>query len=193
MKKHIILLLYAGTIMNFTGCATGLQRTNLDDFQEKKIPSMGIRMELPKKQERFTVFDNTIYVKNTDSKGLIFSLHPIYPSGLFAEPLYLINFSLVLMHKKAYLDYLKKRHVENGDRRFEDTKFHNQITEFKQTHPNGRTPLLCFRKDYKNEKTGEVVLAAATYLDNYYGNIKHKKEDIKAIKRILNSIRFLKP
>lgn len=191
MRSHYIKLFFClGVIMIFNGCVAGLKRTSIVKLERQNFPKLGISFDLPPKTERFRFADRSNQKKEWQCKICTFSLHPVYPGGM-TEPLYLMNIRLCVLDKDAYELYLKIKHSQNGIRSFENTKFHSKITEFEVTHPNGRTPLACFRKDYKNEKTGEVVLAAITYLDNYEGNMQYKEKDIKAIKRILNSIKFL--
>ena len=114
-------------------------------------------------------------------------MHPVYPGPLM-EPLYLINIRIVYLDKSEYDSYQRKN---EWDKCFNDTKFHKEITEFNVMHPNGRIPLHCFRRDFKNEKTGDVILAAITYLDNYESNMQYRDQDVEAIKQMLNSIKFI--
>ena len=48
-----------------------------------------------------------------------------------------------------------------------------------------------YRRDFRNKKNGYVIVGEATYMNNFMGNEKYKEKDIKAIKRILNSLKFL--
>ena len=144
-------------------------------------------MKLPANPKRLMLCDSTEYRKEWKRKELFFSMHPVYP-GSIAEPLYLINIQLTYFEKDEYSNYQLKN---EGDKCFNDTKFHGSITESEVIHPNGRTPLRCFRKDYKNEKNGDVVIAAITYLDNFEGNMQYRDQDVEAIKQMLNSIKFI--
>lgn len=191
MKLHYFKNFFSlGVIMIFTGCVAGLKRTNIQKWERKEFSKLGVSLESPSNIERFMLSDSAEYKREWKCKIMTFSMHPVYHGGL-TEPLYLINFRLCVLDKNEYKSYLTLGHVENANRKFQNTRFCKKLTEFEVTHPNGRTPLACFRKDYKNEKTGEVILAAITYLDNYEGNMQYKDKDIKTIKRILDSIKFL--
>ena len=48
-----------------------------------------------------------------------------------------------------------------------------------------------YRRDYHNDKTGDVVLVSATYWETIDPDPQHKEIDIAAIRRILNSIQFI--
>ena len=172
------------------GCVSGLQRTDITELKRKDFPTIGVSMELPVKLERLRLSDSIEYQQEWKCKILTFSMHLVYPGGL-TEPLYLINVRLVYLEKVIYANYQRKDHVENGTQCFKDTKFHVNMTKFEVIHPNGRTPLRCYRRDFKNEKTGDVILAAITYLDNYEGNMQYRDQDIEAIKQMLNSIKFI--
>lgn len=187
MKKALIIATCAaGIIMISNGCYSGLKRTNLTRWEIKKIPELGIYLELPSQPERVKCVDRNHTKKEWRCKFLSFSLHPVHPEVL-AEPVYLINFRLVMFDKTAYELYLTKEHAANADRRFENTNYHDEVTEFNSSRPYDMAGSITLRRDFKNPKTGDVVLAAATYIPD----AKKRDEDIAAIKRILNSIEFL--
>ena len=144
-------------------------------------------MEFPAQTGWQMLCDSPEFQKKYKQKELIFSLHPVYPGHLM-EPLYLIWTRIVYLDKNEYVSYQQKSHY--ADDCFEDTKFHKEITEFKVMY-NARIPLCCYRRDFKNEKTGDVILAAITYLDNYEGNMQYRDQDVEAIKQMLNSVKFI--
>ena len=147
-------------------------------------------MELPAKPEMLMLCDSPEFEKDWKYKKLDFSMHPVYPGPLM-EPLYLIDIEIIYLDKSEYDSYQRESHYAKGYQWFKDIKFHKDITEFNVMHPNGHTPLCCFRRDFKNEKTGDVILAAITYLDNYEGNMQYSDQDVEAIKQMLNSVKFI--
>jgi len=177
---------FAGSLLA-GGCISGLNRTDISELKKRDFSTIGISMELPVKPERLALADSTEFQKEQKYKLLTFSMHPVYPGGP-VEPLYLINVRLIYFEKGEYANYQRKN---EGDKCFNDTKFHESIIESEVIHPNGRTPLRCFRKDCKNEKTGDVVIAAITYMDNYEGNTEYRDKDVETIKQMLNSIKFI--
>ena len=146
-------------------------------------------MELPANPERQRLADSPEYKKEWKCKELDFYMHPVYP-GILMEPLYLLNIEIILFDKSEYVFYQKKSHYAIADNGLKDTEFHKKITEFKVMY-NARIPLCCYRRDFKNEKTGDVILAAITYLDNYEGNMQYRDQDVEAIKQMLNSIKLV--
>jgi len=190
MKMFYAAICFCSAAMLAGGCVSGLQRTDITELKRKDFPTIGVSMELPANPERLDLSDSTEYKQEWKCKILTFSSHPVYPDGL-NEPLYLISIRVAYLDKNEYDSYQQKHHTEKADNRFKDTKFHNEISEFKIIHPDGRTPLRCFRRDFKNEKTGDVILAAITYLDNYVGNMQYRDQDVEAIKQMLNSIKFI--
>ena len=144
-------------------------------------------MKLPAQSGWQMLCDSPEYKKEYKSKEFSFSLHPVYPGPLM-EPLYLIWLRIVYLDKNEYASYQQKPRF---GRIFKNIEFHNDITEFNVMHPDGRTPLCCYRRDFKNEKTDDVILAAITYLDNYEGNMQYRDKDVEAIKQMLNSIKFI--
>lgn len=170
------------------GCRKGLDRTPIK-LSRKNVPTLGISIEIPEKSERLDIADSDEYLKEYHIKDLFFSLHPVYPGGI-NEPFYLIRFNLITFTKENYELFTAEKLYSQG-RPFKNKSFMEQITEFTVMFGDGRTPLKCYRKDYKNEKTGEVVLFSATYLDNFSENIEYREKDIEIIKKILNSLEFL--
>ena len=172
------------------GCVSGLNRTDISELKRKYFPTMNVSLYLPSKTERLILCDSTEYKGEWNCKKLYFFMHPVYP-GILMEPLYLINIEVIYIDKREYASYQQKSHYASADKGFKDIEFHKEITESEIVHPNGRTPLRCFRRDFKNEKTGDVILAAITYLDNYEGNMQYRDQDVEAIKQMLNSIKFI--
>lgn len=196
MKDRKMKMFYAAICFCFTcsmlagGCSSGLQRTDISKLERKDFPTIGISMELPANPKRLIFCDSPEFKKEWKYKVFSFSMHPVYPGGL-TEPLYLINVQLVYLDKSEYDSYQRESHYAKGYQWFKDIKFHKDITEFNVMHPDGRTPVCCYRRDFKNEKTGDVILAAITYLDNYEGNMQYRDQDVEAIKQMLNSIKFI--
>lgn len=189
VKRHFWIILM---VIGINGCSDpklGLHRSSLQQWERRDFPSLGISMECPVDKKRFDIGDSAVFQRNAKCKDLVFSLHPIYPSRI-SEPEYLIEFRLAILNDKNYELFKNGKHRENATY-FKDKKFFNEIGDYIVMHPNGVLPLLCLRKDYKNEKTGEIVLAAATYIDQFEENLPHREADLNAIKRILNSIQFI--
>ena len=157
-----LCLCFVGSLL--VGCVSGLQMTDISELKRKDFPTIGVSMEIPGKLERLNFCNSPEFKKKWRGKYFNFSLHPVYPGPLM-EPLYLINVRIIYLDKNEYASYQQKSHYVHADDRYENTEFHKEITEFKVMHPNGRIPLRCFRRDFKNEKTGDVILAAITYLD----------------------------
>ena len=181
MSFFLVGSLFAG------GCSSGLQRTDLSKLARRDFSTIGFSMELPGQSGWEMLCDSPEYKKEYKSKESYFSIHPVYPGPLM-EPLYLIRIRIVYLDKNEYASYQQRPRFGHI---FKNTEFHKEITELKVMHPNGRIPLCCFRRDFKNEKTGDVILAAITYLDNFEGNMQYHDQDVEAIKQMLNSIRFL--
>lgn len=180
--------------ISVSGCGSnGLKRTSFDKWEIKEFPNLSLGIDLPagKKNAYLKVYDSQNYLDDDQERSLVYLFHPVY-HGSFTDALYLGELHLVLLSRKNYESYKNGKHFVATDyRTFKKTEFYPEITEYEVVHPNGRTPLRCFRKDIKNAKTGDVILATITYMDNVKGNVQHKDEDLKAIKRILNSIKFL--
>jgi len=186
MKKILLTFIVFQFIFG-TGCGkTGLHRSSLDKWERKDFPTLGISIELPVDRKRFRVMDSEIFQKDSKSKELTFSLHPLYPKQI-AEPFYLINVCVVIFKKKYYEELYKKDQWGFTYRYFENTKFHDELMEFNPTKKSDMTASIGFRKDYKGRDGSLIVLCAATYVPDG----KNRDTDINAIKRILNSIKFL--
>lgn len=191
MKDRKMKMFYAAICFCFAamlagGCVSGLKRTDITELKRKDFPTIGISMELPASPKRLMLCDSTEYKGEWNCKKLYLFMHPVYP-GILLEPLYLLNIEVIYLDKNEYASYQRKN---EWDKCFNDTKFHKEITEFKVMY-NARIPLCCYRRDFKNEKTGDVILAAITYLDNYEGNMQYRDQDVEAIKQMLNSIKFI--
>ncbi len=180
-------------LMSLTvSCKEGLDRTDLKKLQIKTFVNLNINVEIPKKNIVFTIYDSDECVKNANSRSIYISLHPIYPpKGIIGEPQYLLEVNIQLFSKEQYAIYKTGKHIMSGDE--ENARiFHDKVTKYTRKHPNGRINLDLYRRDHRNKDDEFVIVAEATYMRNFRDNEKYEEKDIKAIKRILNSIKFIK-
>lgn len=191
MRIKLVSVVILLAVFSIIGCSQDLKRTSFEKWETKSFKTLGISLDIPRDKFRMDVGDTGIYQKNTNSKSLCLGLHPFFKLGM-DERLYLLWVNIYILTESNYQRYKNNDHnVTVIDRsEFKNTDFFSEITEFEVKHASGAA-LRCFRKDFKNEKTGEVILAAITYMDNFQGNTEYRDKDIEAIKRILNSIKFI--
>lgn len=166
----------------------GLERTNLDEWGRKDYPRLGISIEMPKDIHAL----NMIYGNNNDPaygySNFMFSMHPQYYG--YVEPHYVVSFYVYVLSSQHYERFRnQKGPLGTIGSPLYDTSFFSELKGF---HPDGMPKdQYCYRRDFQDEKTGDVVLATAVYWETIDPDPQHKEQDIAAIRRILNSIQFI--
>ena len=118
-------------------------------------------------------------------------MHPIR-FGSLQEPDWVMTFVLTKLSPKDYDVFLTGKHLcVNSDWCFDGkpTMFAADITERIAGPPLSKKKYFCFRKDIKLP-SGDFIIARAKLLDAPDLN-PQQKDDIAAIKKILNSIKPL--
>jgi len=175
------------TLFFVAGCGNKnkLNRSSLDNWEVKNFTPLKMSVELPQdilKKKKYEVYEFS------DNNVLYAFIHT-YDVGI-QDGIDIMPLAVISLTKEQYSAYLNKK-CYDLPKCFDKTTFFPEITEYDTKHPDGRTPLRCFRKDYKNEKTGDVILSAVSYMDNLECNVQFRDKDIEAIKRMLISIKFI--
>lgn len=168
-----------------SGCKKGLYRNSLEKWETVKFPTLGIEMEAPVDRELQELNDNESYKTKAECVSLHFEIHPVY-TGTISDTPHLIVVYLTVINKDNYESFVKNKHYQSQNDMFQDKTFNSEITEY----PFPSTSSINFRKDVKS-KNGDVALCSITYRDKQPDNQQYRDEDIAAIKRILNSIKFI--
>jgi len=185
----IISLVFALDILiTSAGCA-GLQRTSLESWKETNFSTMGISVEMPTKALLVETGLSPEKKKGSGYRSLNFYLHPIYSEKVISEPIYIVNCWIYRLSAENYGLFKKKEHDLSFDWQFKDhyQDFHTEVTNY--VAKNYVSDGICFRKDIKCPN-GDIVLVTVMY-GSYKQNKSHEKEDIEAIKRIINSVKVL--
>lgn len=163
-----------------------LERTKTDQWERRSYPKLGISIEMPKDVRVLRVICRNPNDLDFGFNNLLFFMHPEYYG--YVEPHYVLDFDIFILNKKQYESYTLRK---NGILSFlilKDTTF---LYELKENFRRDDTSLgkYYYRRDYRNDETGDVVLATATYWESIDPN--HKQEDVSTIRRVLNSIQFI--
>jgi len=171
-----------------TGCmfSQGLERTKTDKWERRTYPKLGISVEMPKAVTviRFRYGDPAdVY----DHASIMFYMHPSWYG--YVEPHYVLTFLIYVLNKEQAEKYISKGggYIASP---FASPTFHSELKENFQI--KNAPDEHYYRRDFRNEATGDVVLATAKYWVIVDPNAKlNKEEDVATIRRILNSVQFI--
>ncbi|MFH0907271.1 MAG: hypothetical protein V1929_00715 [bacterium] len=198
--KRIAVILALLLLCCSTGCATpvGLKRTPLTNFSYRAFSSVGIEILLPEQPSDFyskyfvKVYDSEQFYKNTGTKAsVVIDMHPSWSGQPLTEPHYFLTISLTRMTPQSLAQFQQGKHDENTDFVF-SFAYSNLCTSIQEAFvhdKNSNFDYQCFRKDCPLPQ-GDVVIIGADLL-HYQDRNPNEKEDIEAIRRILDSIRPL--
>ena len=199
ITKTIAIIPVLLTLCGSTGCATGLKRTPLTDLSYKEYKTVGIQVLLP--EQPFDIYskymlrisDSEYFQKIMDTKATItVQMHPFWSGQPLTEPQYFLSFWIARMSPVSYGRFTLKQHMLNGDVDF-SFAYSNICTTVQEAFlhdKNSNFDYLCFRKDCPLAD-GDIVVIGAKLL-HYKDRNPNEKEDVEAIRRILDSIRPLK-
>lgn len=202
MKKYFlrnlicIFILFVIISFGFGCLRKGLYRTSLKHWQVRTFPTVGFKANLPK-QSSFIfggylefLRDTENFLREYDYKGCRFHFHPV-KSGHLSDALHLIDVFVIRMSRESFNKFKHGDHRANYFWKTETTKFEPEIIQRTEKLPvlNATLEYLCFRRDIKAEN-GDVIIGIARLMTHYSEQTPDMmEEDIKAIKRILTSIK----
>lgn len=177
-----------------SACADiGFTRTPFNNFENVSFQSLGIQMELPgqptNRHSRYFVkiYDSEAFRRNTNSTALVIFFHPYHMEGFATEPEYYLVFDI---EKKVDAEDLFRRFKFVGKLKNVETEDANsEIKEWIGSDEYSGRKYFLFQKNIELPNK-EIVSAGAKLLHRPEVNPK-EDDDIKFIRRVLNSIRPL--
>jgi hypothetical protein len=140
-----------------------------------------------------TTYDSEQYRRDTGTKAsVVIDIHPSWSGEPFTEPQYFLTFTLTRMTPRSLDLFRQGKHSENAEPAF-GFAYSNVCTTTQEAFRSDRNSgfdYLCFRKDCPLAG-GDVVVVGVKLL-HYKDRNPGEKEDVEAIRRMLDSIRPLK-
>jgi hypothetical protein len=140
-----------------------------------------------------TVSDSERFQKAMDTMATVtVQMHPFWSGQPLVEPHYLLSMWMSRMSLTSYSRFAQGRHMLNDDVDF-GFAYSNVCTTTQEAFRSDRNSgfdYLCFRKDCPLAG-GDVVVVGVKLL-HYKDRNPGEKEDVEAIRRMLDSIRPLK-
>jgi len=203
MKRNVIsffenFILLSGLFM-LLACTSphGLIKTPMIRLEKNNFPPLGVSIELPREPENeysmymFRLYESGIYLENCDCKAhLLIGMHP-YWFGSLSEPQYIMHINFVRLSQDEFEKFKIGKQNFNYMICFSDYKsrFVDNIEESIYKEKDSSREFIRFHKDVALPD-GDVVVCGA-YLERIFEKNRSEDDDIKAIRRILNSIKPL--
>ncbi len=182
---------------------TGLVKTDFKKWHVQKFKNLGLSIELPQ-QHYFSTKGYLIkevskpeYVKKKGFKYIRVEMDPIYFGSAWTEPLYLIGIYVTRLTEISYQNFIHGKGKLGMFGVFQDNQktFHDKLTMYRFESQNfyqeKKKQYQILRKDYRTSD-GNYILCGAKIYAGSEKFIQPDEEDIKAVSRILNSVKELK-